>query len=523
MRRPHELPTVRSMIVIRLALALALAGLIAPSGASAATTCDLSSGVLDVSLPANGDAARVTVATGIIQVTTGNGSTTVTCTGGSPTTLNTNSISIHNLAGRLDNDVLIINPAGFEPGSVPEAGDDEIEFFVNLNNGGLSDLEVLTEPGGRLEFGTSGINANGGPDEDQPDADIIHNDSSSTLSGSGGPGTDIITAQGGPGSGGPLSRAVLLTGGSGSDVVFGGNGDDRLQGDDGADELRGFGGRDTVTGGPDANTLLAGGEGNDEILPGTAGDPVDGGPGVDVIDHFRSDVGVSVSLEGTNAENLKGSEFSDVLRGDSGPNEITGEFGDDEIDGGGGADDIDASAGSDSVLVRDGVADTALCGAGNDTATADALGVDLLTDCETVLFPAPPDPGGGGGTPGGTPGGGGSGGGVQTPAFGARTLVTLALTARSVPARGPVPVRVANGNGFGVNGSLGGAGLKAKPFAVGAGARRTVRLALPRRVRRALARKGKVKVRLSATVRDPAGNSRRVAKTATLRLRGPKR
>ena len=499
--------------------------LIAPAPATAATTCDLSSGVLDVSMTANGDGVQVVPNGSQILVRTRTG-TVITCTGAAATTSNTNSISVHNSPGLTNNDVFIFDPSDFVPGSVAEPGTDEIEIFVNLNGVTQSELQVNVHgDGGSLEFGTSGVNFNPGPTEDLPDADVIHNDTSESLSSHGSTESDVVKAQGGPGSGAPLNRPIRIFGRGGDDVLWGGNASDDLRGDEGEDQVQGFGGSDFVAGGFDnaTNTLLSGGDG-DDIVEATGGlDGVDGGPGADDLT-FVNVAGVSARLEGTNIETVFGTSFDDVLRGGSGPETINGEEGNDEIDGGGGADQIDAGADNDSVLVRDGVADTATCGPGTDSATADALGVDLITDCETVLFPAPPDPGGGGGTAGGgtTAGSGttaGVGGGVQTPAFGARTLVTLALAAGRIPARGPVPVRVTNTNGFDVIGRLSGPGLRAKSFAVGPNARRTVRLVLSRRVRRALARRGKVKVLVTAAVRDPSGNARTVRKTITLRLR----
>lgn len=118
-------------------------------------------------------------------------------------------------------------------------------------------------------------------------------------------------------------------------------------------------------------------------------------------------------------------------------------------------------------------------------------------------------------------------------AFGASTLVTLRV-ARRLPARGPVPVVVANRNSFAVTGRLGGrtaaklavggtrrryVSLRRTAVTLAAGARRTIRLSLPRTLRTLLRRDGKLALRLSATVRDPAGNRRTVAKRATPRLK----
>jgi hypothetical protein len=133
---------------------------------------------------------------------------------------------------------------------------------------------------------------------------------------------------------------------------------------------------------------------------------------------------------------------------------------------------------------------------------------------------------------GGTPDGGAPGGGAAPAAFGARTLVTLVLATKRIPARGPLKIRVANANGFEITGRLSGrtvsdasaarrrpVKLKAKAFRVGAQARKTIRLRLPKALGRLLQRKGRLRLRLTATVKDPAGNTRTVRKTVTPRLR----
>jgi hypothetical protein len=117
-------------------------------------------------------------------------------------------------------------------------------------------------------------------------------------------------------------------------------------------------------------------------------------------------------------------------------------------------------------------------------------------------------------------------------AFGSNTLVTLSLAAKRIPRRGPIKVRVANGNDFAVAGKLWGVTtkkvaanrkrrvrLKAKAFSVAGNARKTIKLGLPKVLRKLLARKRKLTLRLIAKVRDPAGNTRTVKKRVTLRLR----
>jgi hypothetical protein len=147
--------------------------------------------------------------------------------------------------------------------------------------------------------------------------------------------------------------------------------------------------------------------------------------------------------------------------------------------------------------------------------------------------PAPSCGTAGGGSGGGT--GGGSGGG-GTSAFGAKTLVTLKLAGGQIPANGPVAIKVANDNGFTITGNLGGrttskvsvskrkrVKLKTKSFSVSAHTKRTVKLKLPKALRRLLKRKHKLSLRLSAVVKDPAGHSRTVSKTIKPKLKRKRR
>jgi hypothetical protein len=61
--------------------------------------------------------------------------------------------------------------------------------------------------------------------------------------------------------------------------------------------------------------------------------------------------------------------------------------------------------------------------------------------------------------------------------------------------------------------------LRARAFSVGPRARKTVRLALPKPLRRLLKSRGKLTLRLSAKVRDPAGRTRTVTKRVSPRLK----
>jgi hypothetical protein len=116
---------------------------------------------------------------------------------------------------------------------------------------------------------------------------------------------------------------------------------------------------------------------------------------------------------------------------------------------------------------------------------------------------------------------------IALPAFGTDTLVTLALARARIPARGPVAVRISNANDFPVSGELSGRTakrrritLKRKRFEVAGNASSTVRLKLPKRLRRTLRRQRKLALRVTATLRDPAGNTRTVRKTLSPRRTG---
>jgi hypothetical protein len=127
------------------------------------------------------------------------------------------------------------------------------------------------------------------------------------------------------------------------------------------------------------------------------------------------------------------------------------------------------------------------------------------------------------------PAGGGAG---TTPGFGSKMLVTLKLASRRIAIRGPLAVRVSNGNSFPVSGRLSGQTtkrvsvarkrrikLKARSFRVAAHTTKTVKLKLPKALRRLLGRNHKLSLRLTAKVKDPAGHTRSVNKLVKPKLR----
>ena len=125
-------------------------------------------------------------------------------------------------------------------------------------------------------------------------------------------------------------------------IVFGGDGNDLISGGNSNDSLSGDGGDDLISGGAGA-------------------DIIDGGTGTDTASYSSSTSAVVVSLDGsagsqgdaegdslTSIENLIGSAFGDVLKGNDDDNILQGLEGDDYFSSSAGADTLDGGLGQDS-------------------------------------------------------------------------------------------------------------------------------------------------------------------------------
>ncbi len=191
-----------------------------------------------------------------------------------------------------------------------------------------------------------------------------------------------------------------IYGGEGDDRLFGNNGVDLLVGGDGADTFVGGEGADTIDGGSGGDVadygydrvpvfvdlalgtgrgghaegdvltgienligshgddVLLGDEGNNTIRGGSGADKIDGRGGRDTLSYQASGwsglvVDLAAGSGGTpgevdtiaNIENVTGTSYDDVIRGDAANNLLRGGYGSDRLTGRAGADTIDGGTG----------------------------------------------------------------------------------------------------------------------------------------------------------------------------------
>jgi Ca2+-binding RTX toxin-like protein len=166
-----------------------------------------------------------------------------------------------------------------------------------------------------------------------------------------------------------------------------------------SDSLRGDAGHNVLTGLAGADTLI-GYEGNDTLSGGVGADRLIGGIGTDTADYASALSGVIADLANPAAngaeaagdtylsvENLGGSGFGDILRGNHLDNVLRGAEGDDSLIGREGRDSLEGGAGND-ILRGDGGNDTLRGGAGEDVLIG-GLGQDNLSggdDADVFVF-----------------------------------------------------------------------------------------------------------------------------------------
>jgi Ca2+-binding RTX toxin-like protein len=162
----------------------------------------------------------------------------------------------------------------------------------------------------------------------------------------------------------PKPLPFIFHGTDANDTIYGMSGDDVIYGYGGNDWLYGGDGNDALYGGLGDDQLF-GGNGNDWLVGGPGGDHLDGGAGIDTADYSTSPGAVTVDLAAghgfggdaqddtyVSIENVVGSNFDDILLGDSGPNTLNGGAGNDHLYGGVG-DDVLIGGPGDDVLTGD--------------------------------------------------------------------------------------------------------------------------------------------------------------------------
>jgi Ca2+-binding RTX toxin-like protein len=188
-----------------------------------------------------------------------------------------------------DGNVGILPASGpFAPGYTPDPGGlPAIEFTVAFTLPGSFLAVAGTLGDDRLIVGSNGLDV-----DNDKDVDVqVFGDGARWIL-DGGDGNDVLSAQGGHGTGAALDTPVTLTGDAGDDRLIGSRGDDVLVGGTGNDVLQGRAGNDQLaaldldpTPGEDAGALdlLDGGNGNDELIGGAGEDVLAGGMGDDLL------------------------------------------------------------------------------------------------------------------------------------------------------------------------------------------------------------------------------------------------
>lgn len=325
----------RSLTVLVALAAAALAFGAAAPLARAAVTCTFSAGTATVNM-APGDSATVQRFGSAIQVNN------TTC--GAATVTTTTAISINGSAGSAG-EVVTINLGGgpFTQGGV----NPDIQFNVSLA-GAQNSLRVIGAATndaialGRTGGGTEQINLNASGGNTSADVSMTGVASMQVNTGSG---NDTVNGQGGAAVGGDSAFLLPMT-------ISGGPGNDILSSGDGASTIDPGLGTDTATGGA----------GDDILVSSQGNDALDGGGGTNTFDASFETAAVHVNLTagtatGTsmgsdtlaNIQNVKGSNFNDVIAGDGNANQITGALGSDILTGAGGNDVINGGGGNDTI------------------------------------------------------------------------------------------------------------------------------------------------------------------------------
>ena len=442
------------------------------------------------------------------------------------------------MAGGAGNDVLVWNPGDDSDVMDGDGGADDIE----LNGGNGPEQFRATQNGARVTF----ERVSPGPFDLDVTAERL------VLNGNGG--DDTMTSD--P----AVTTAMLLNGSTGNDNLQGGGGADLIQAGDDADTLTGGPGPDRLVGDRGADTMN-GGDGEDTTVwnNGDGSDVMNGEAGTDRVEvngantpetftlapngarakfdrtsagAFSLDIGSAEALDlralagddvftasaGTGAllaVTADAGAGNDTLTGAEETDTFLGGTGNDTLTGGNGPDLLDGQEGDDALRARDGQVDLARGGAGTDSAQTDAAGTDVTDSVEAIdaVVVSPPPA-------------------RDTKATAAsvrsrtaavrirrgRASTKLSISCPAAEAGGCVgTVTLTTAKAVRIGSQRVVAVLGSARYALKAGERKTVTVALPKGVRK-LAVKRAIAARAQTVTRDAAGNVAVGSRAVSLRL-----
>jgi RTX calcium-binding nonapeptide repeat (4 copies) len=275
---------------------LAASALGGAAAADAAVSCKLINDLVYIEMSADNDLTLVRPEGANVGLYSDPfASNAVTCSGGTPTLANTETIAIVDMSddtqrpGQFDGDTIVHvhEPDQLGPGKTQENGNDafsEIEFAINLGVGETDGIQISDKNASTdtIRMGPGGVDWNAGSGDPAPDADLaLASDFDQYTFELGDGAGNLFTAQGGPGVGGPYTGPSKVR-------VFGGDAGNTMEGSDNpaGDLLSGGAGPDTIRG-------FAG---KDEIFSDLGDDVIDGGTDTDLANYGTVDGPVTVDL-----------------------------------------------------------------------------------------------------------------------------------------------------------------------------------------------------------------------------------
>ena len=344
-------------VVAAVALAM-VSGWAVPAHAAVTCLYDDASDELEVSL-GDGDQATLQREGATIKILTVGGD--ATCSGGTPTVNNTDSIDINGTAG-VNSVALSMYGGAFAPGDFNEPGSsDEIEIDVNFDSN--DNLHITGAPSGRganFRAGQAGINVNAS-ERTGRDADVFMTSSTLYIQLAGTQfDPNVISGAGGAGTGPAFPDPLDLRGWEAGDRLTGGVANDYIDGLSGRDVIAGGPGSDDIKGGPGRDTLsFAGPDGViADLSTGVVSD--DGTGASDLVEGIENLVGSA------RADDLAGTDLKNKISGRGGRDVLLGYGHDDRLLGGGARDELHGDIGADFLHGGRGRIDMCIGGPGRD-------------------------------------------------------------------------------------------------------------------------------------------------------------